>query len=150
MPLTRAKVIGLMRKAFREGVSTSRFLTEMKVKGLTYRRTTMLADWRTVNQLEKKEGLLRFVRKDYYPSVPAMAESTWKLPDEYTYKVKVHSRLTPEAPITERFVQIGSDVPMTPREMEAQVKEELVDWEEKYAEKYVGFELWTAVRKVME
>lgn len=150
MPLKRATVIAKMRVAFRTGVSASRFLADMQDAGLSYRRTDMLADWRSVNQLERKEGVLRYVRKDYYPTEKAMAQVTWETSREYMYKVKTESRLRPKEPLVTRFVNIMSDTPLTPRELEAQIAERWGEWERYKAEELVGLQVWTAVQRVME
>jgi len=150
MPLARAKVIALMRGAFRKGVSASKFMSDMKSKGLSYRRTEMLGDWRSVNEIEKKEGLFRFVRKDYYPAKTAIAEVEWRLSQEFMYKVKVESRLRPDEPITDRFVNIMSDKSLTPRQVIAQVEQRWVEWEKYAPEEIEALQVWTAVHKVME
>lgn len=150
MPLLRATVIAKMRGAFRTGVSASRFLADMKAAGLSYRRTDMLADWRSVNEVEKKEGSLRFVRKDYFPAKAAMAQVEWSLSKEYMYKVKTESRLRPDEPLATRFVNIMSDTPLTPRQLEAQVEERWGEWEKYAVEELVGLQVWSAVQRVME
>lgn len=148
MPLKRANVIALMRGAFRRGQSATSFIWDMKQKQLSYRRTTMLSDWRTINELEKKKGLMRFVRKDYYPAKIAMAEVEWLLSQEYMYKVKVESRLRPDVPITERFVNIMSDTPMTAAMVEQAVTEKWAEWEDYTAEAIEKMQVWTAVHRV--
>ena len=150
MAVKRATVIGFMRGAFRRGQSVSSFIADMRVKGLTYRRTDMLADWRSVNELERKEGVFRFVRKDYYPTKTVIAEVEWKLSQEYMYKVKVESRLRPEVPMTERLVNIMSDVPMTPAMVEQALIEKWAEWEEYTAEAIEKVTVWSAVHKVIE
>ncbi len=54
MSVIRAEVIAKMRGALREGLSASRFITSMRESGLGYRRTEMLEDVRSVNQLKAK------------------------------------------------------------------------------------------------
>jgi len=49
MSIIRAETIARMRGAFRKGLSAARFISDMQTVGLSYRRTDMLADWRTVN-----------------------------------------------------------------------------------------------------
>lgn len=110
----------------------------------------MLADWRSVNELEKKEGVLRYVRKDYYPAKTSIAQVEWQLSREFMYKVKTESRLKPGEPITERFVNIMSDKPMTPAQLEQQVQDSWAEWERYAAEELVGLQVWSAVQKVME
>ncbi|GAH27479.1 unnamed protein product [marine sediment metagenome] len=150
MPLKRATVIAKMRGAFRQGVSGSRFLADMKVAGLSYRRTDMLADWRSVNEIEKKEGAIRFVRKDYYPAKASMAQVEWALSKEFMYKVKVASRTRPDEPITERFANIMSDRALTPKEFEALAWEMIKEQSPKRIGEVEAITGWSAVQRVME
>ena len=110
----------------------------------------MLSDWRSINELERKEGVLRYVRKDRYPTEKSMAAVTWETSKEYMYKVKVSSVIRAGEPITERFVNIMSDVPMTPTMLEAEVEERWGEWEKYAAEQITRLQVWSAVRKVME
>ncbi|GAJ12056.1 unnamed protein product, partial [marine sediment metagenome] len=143
MGIIRANVIGLMRGAFRRGQSAGSFIRDMREKGLTYRRTDMLSDWRSVNELERKAGEMRFVRKDYYPTKQAIATVDWEIDKEYMYKVKVHSRLKPDEPLMERFVNIVTDTPMTPAMVEQAVIEKWTDWEQYTAETIEEITPWT-------
>jgi len=100
--------------------------------------------------LEVKEGLVRYVRKDRYPTEKTIAAVTWETSKEYMYKVQVHSVIQAGAPITERFVNIMSDVPMTPEMVESEVEQRWGEWEKYAAEELVGLQTWSAVRKVMD
>ncbi len=150
MGIVRAETIARMRGAFREGLSASRFIGEMKAVGLSYRRSDMLADWRSINELETKKEALKYVRKDRFPTEKVMASVTWALSKEYMYVVKVKSVIRPGEPIIERNVNIMSDVPMTPEMIEAEVEQQWGEWERYAAEELVGLQVWSAVRKVME
>ncbi len=150
MSVVRSQVIGYMRKAFRKGQSASSFREDMRRKGLSYRWTTMLSDWRSVNQIEAKKGLMRFIRKDRYPAKMAIAEVDWVLSQEYMYTVKVQSRLRPEEPQVERFVNIMSDVPMTGAMIEQGVTEKWVVWEDYTAEAIEKIIPWSAVHRTVE
>ena len=150
MGIIRAETIARMRGAFREGLSASRFISDMREVGLSYRRTDMLADWRTINELERKEGVLRYVRKDRYPTEKSIAAVEWAISKEYMYKIKVQSVIRIGEPITERFVNIMSDVPLTPEMIESQVEEQWSQWERYAAEEITGLQVWSAVHKVME
>jgi len=110
----------------------------------------MLSDWRSVNQLETKKGLMRFVRKDRYPSKMAIAEVDWMLSKEYMYKVKVQSRLRPDEPITERFVNLMSDEPLTGAMIEQGVIEKWAEWEDYTAEAIEKIIPFTAVHRTVE
>jgi len=150
MSIKRSAAIQFMRKAFRTGQSVSDFRQDMREKGLSYRWTTMLSDWRSVNQLEAKKGLMRFVRKDRYPSKMAIAEVDWMLSKEYMYTVKVQSRLRPDDPITERFVNLMSDEPLTGRMIEQGVIEKWAEWEDYTAEPIEKIIPFTAVHRTVE
>jgi len=150
MGIKRAAAIQFMRKAFRTGQSVSDFRQDMREKGLSYRWTDMLSDWRTVNQLEAKAGRMRFVRKDRYPTKADMVDMPWeKMSAEYMYKVKVRSRLRPDEPVTERFVNLMSDVPMTRGMIEQGVIEKWAEWEDYTAEAIEEITPWTAVHKTV-
>lgn len=150
MSIQRAQVIGLMRAAFRRGQSASSFLRDMRSEGLSYRRTNMLADWRTVNELETKKGLMRYVRKGYYATEKTIAVVEWEMSQEYMYKVKVFSRLSRDVPMNERFVNIMSDVPMTPEMVEQAVVSKWAQWEDYTAEAISEMTVWTAVRRTID
>lgn len=150
MGIIRAETIARMRGAFREGLSASRFIADMRAVGLSYRRTDMLSDWRSINELERKEGVLRYVRKDRYPTEKSMAAVSWATSKEYMYKVKVQSVIKIGEPITERFVNVMSDVPLTPAMLEAEVEERWGEWEKYAAEQITKLQVWSAVHRVME
>lgn len=146
MPLKRATVIPLMRGAFRRGQSAGSFMRDMRERGLTYRRTDMLSDWRSINELEVKKGLMQYVRKDYYPTKASIAVVDWRIDKEFMYVSIVRSRLTPEVPITERKVNIVTDIPMTPAMVEQAIIEKWSEWERYTAEAIEEIVPWTAVR----
>lgn len=123
MGIVRAEVIARMRGAFKVGVSASRFIGDMRVAGLSYRRSDMLADWREVNELATKEGLARYVRKGYVPAERSAELKAWALSKEYMYKVRSETVLYPGAPVVTRFVNIMSDAPMTVEAIEQEVWE---------------------------
>lgn len=150
MGIVRAEVIARMRKAHKEGLSASKFISQMREAGLSYRRTDMLADWRSEANIKAKEDLLRYVRKDRYPTEKSIAAVTYEFSKEYMYKVKVQSVIKAGEPITERFVNIMSDAPMTPAMLEAEVEERWGEWEKYAKEEIVGVQAWSALRKVME
>lgn len=149
MGIERAETIARMRKAFRGGLSFAAFFRQEKAaERPTYRRTDMLSDFATINEIERKTGLLRFVRKDYYPTVKTMAAVTWETSKEYMYKVKVETRAKPDEPIVDHFVNIMSDVPMTPEMVEQMVIEERAKEEKYFGEMLLAATAWTAVRRV--
>jgi len=132
----RAEVIARMRIGFREGQKVGAFIKEMQAQNLSYRRTTMLADWRSINQLESKKELFKYVRKNYTATAKSIAQVEWELSEEFMYKVRVSSRLSPGEPLTERFVNIMSDKPLTPGQVETEVLDKWSKWE-KYGKEII-------------
>lgn len=150
MSVIRAEVIARMKGAFESGLSASRFITNMRNAGLGYRRTDMLSDWREQSDIKVKDGLLKFVRKDRYPTGVVIASIKKDVKWEVMYKVKVHSVVRIGEPITERFVNITSDVPMTPAMIEAEVLERWGEWENYEAETLTGLQVWSAYKRATE
>lgn len=139
--LRRPEALLRMPKAISQGMSPTGFLRQLRSMGLGYRKQRMLADWRSVTQVEAKKDLLKYVRKDRYPTLKEYAETEWPWHEEFAYKLKTFSRAQPDEPITERFVIIESDVPLTPSQMEQEVEsrwtERAIDYPEQL-EKVVG------------
>ena len=150
MPIERAIVIALMRKAFAKGQSRTSFYNEMKAKGLSYRKTTMLADWRSEFNIKEKEGLMRFVRRDRRPTGIAIAKDWRALSREYMYKVKVQSRISPDEPITERFVNIMHDRLLTRLEIEQLGWEMIGEQSPKEISKVVAVTAFETIQRVLE
>lgn len=146
MAVKRSKVMLLMRAAVRRGQSRTSFLRDMKAKGLTYPRKLMLSDWGSITTEIAYDGRLRLVRKDAYPTEKTMAIVEWAFEGEYMYKVKVHTRLRPDEPIEERFVNIVTTTPMTPAMMEQAVIEKWSEWEYEPLETIEKVEAWSAFR----
>lgn len=119
----RAEVILRAKGAFQQGLSASSFLADMKRQGLSYRRTDMLSDWRSVNELERKAEAFKYVRKDYFPSVKSIAQVDWDMAHEFMYKLKVQAQREPGQPLTEAYINIESDIPLTREMVEAKAWE---------------------------
>lgn len=133
--LRRAIAIKLIPKAFKSGLSASSFINQLRLKGLTYRRTNMLSDWRTVNSIEAKKDAYKYIRKDRLPSPRFMSDVEWEYSKEYIYKVKTWSRIHPDEPLTERMVTLVSDDALTAREVEEQIATKWSAWERYVPEK---------------
>ena len=131
MSIVRMQVRQLMKAAIKRGQSARSFIWDMRQKGLGYRHTTMRADWRTAGQIEAKKDLARFIRKDRYPTSKSIVvfETTKTLP-EFMYTIKVKSVIHPDKPVDQQYVNIFSDVPMTPAMVEQAVVEKWAEWED--------------------
>lgn len=149
MGVVRAETIARMRGAFREGISATRFIRTMRDIGLSYRRSDMLADWRNVNQLEVKAGLLKYVRKDRYPTARIIATTTWAISKEYMYVVQVKTQLKPGEPILAHNINIQTDVPLTPTMISERVIEARKKEEKYFGELLIEITPFTAIRRMI-
>lgn len=146
----RAEFIAKARKAVRQGQSQSAFLKQAVSEGFSFRRTDMISDWHAVAGTEKKDGLVRYVRKDYVPTQKVIADVPWKLSKEYMYKVKVRSRTEPGQPVKERMVNIMQDRPLSPREIESMAWEMIQAQSPTQVSNIEDITPWTVIRKVAE
>lgn len=146
----RSEVVLRMRGAFRLGRSASAFITSMQGMGLSYRRTEMLADWRAVNEIESKAGLLRNVRRDYYPSSKAMAHVDWNLSQEFMYVLNIKTRRGETGVEEDKRVNIMSDIPLTPGEVETELRERWAGYEKYQGEALTKVTGHLAVRRIRD
>lgn len=147
--MKRPSAILRMPDAISAGLSASGFIREMKSLGLSYRKTLMLSDWRSVSGIEAKKNRMQYVRKDRLPSTRVIPDVEWeKMSREYMYKVKTQSRLKPDQPLTERFVNIMSDEPLTPTEVEQQVVSLWGQWEKYSQESIEGLRVVGAYHRI--
>lgn len=131
--LRRSIAILKMPEAIARGLSATKFLSGLKLSTGGYQKQRFLADWRTVAGIEKKKDAFKFVRRDRRPPMTAMADVEWELEKEYMYKARVFYRTSPGETLKERFVNIPSDIPLTPEEAEQEVERR---WDDKW--KYEG------------
>lgn len=146
--LRRPSALLKIPEALARGLSVQGFINELTSAGLSYRRTLMLADWRSVSGVEAKKDLIKYVRKDRLPSARIIADVEWSLSNEYMYKANTWSRLRPDEPLTERMVNVMSDVALTPAEIEQQVYTRWGEWERYSAEKLERVQVIAAFHKI--
>lgn len=146
--LRRPTAILKIPDALTRGLSVTGFINELKGLGLSYRKTLMLSDWRSVSGVEARKDAIKFVRKDRLPSPKIIPDVEWELSKEYMYKVNTWSRLKPDEPLTERFVNVMSDVPMSPAEVEEQVTSQWGEWEKYSAEKLEDIKVVGAYHRI--
>lgn len=138
MSIKRAVAIPLMREAVDKKQSRSSFLRELKLKGLSYRKTDMLADWRNIANIDAKKDLFKFVRKTYKPSQAVVAKTNWEFKERYTSFVKVLSQITPDEPLVESFVAVRYDDLVSPEEVERLAWEMIQEQSPKKIQQVVG------------
>jgi len=150
MGILKAEISLRIKEGIKEGIPATRLYRELRAVGPVTRKTDFLAEYRRQTKTAKVEGLLRFVRKDRYPTTAIMASLAPEASAEFLYQVKVQSVLRLGEPITKRFVNIMSDVPMTPVMIEAEVEERWQQWEKYAAEEITGLQVWSAFGKGVE
>lgn len=146
----RSEFIARARIAVRKGMSQAAFIRQAKEGGYSIRRQRMLAEWRNVTGVEAKADRFRYVRKDRMPTAAVIAQVDWSLSREYMYKVKILSRIRPGEPITERFVNIMQDRPLTPAEVEGLTWEMIQTQSPKLQAQVVSITPWTILQRVIE
>lgn len=150
MSIERAKLLLLMKKAFRQKQSATSLYWKLRAEGRVIRKSDFFRDFAAVNEYEQKTGRMRFVRKDRYPTRADMIERPWhKMSAEYMYKVRVQSRLRPDEPVIERFVNLMSDEPLTAGMITQGVIEKWAEWEDYTAEAIEKIVPFTAVHKTL-
>lgn len=127
--LRRPASILQMPAAMARGLTVEGFIRELRSTIGTYRRTLMLSDWRSVNNIEARKDVVKYIRKDRLPSMKAVADVEWEMSQEYMYKVHTRSQKQPGEPLTERFVNIMSDKLLTPAQALGEVSERWGEWE---------------------
>jgi len=123
MAVERAGMYSRIVAAYRAGQSATAWIKSMYEQGLSYTRPTMYADFYSVAAILEAEGALANIRKDYYPTDKTIADVSWKFKGDVEYMFKVKVLVKRGGEITERFVNIMSDIALTPAMMEAEAIE---------------------------
>jgi hypothetical protein len=131
--ITRPSAMLKIPSLIAKGLSAEGIIRQLKSDLLSYRRTLMLSDIRSIMGIESHKDVLKYVRKDRLPSSKLIADVEWQLGKEYMYKLQVQSQVKKGEPLTERFVNIMSDKPLTISQVEAELQELWVGYE-KYGE----------------
>lgn len=76
--LRRPDALLLMPGAISRGLSATGFLRELQARGLGYRKTTFLADWRSQAGIEARKDVVKNIRKDRLPSTKTIADKEWE------------------------------------------------------------------------
>ena len=127
--LRRSAAIMQMPKAIASGLTPTAFLRKIQFTTGGYQKQRFLADWRNVAGTEKRKDAFKFIRRDRRAPMAAIADVDWDMSEEYMYKVRAWVRTAPGEPLTERFVNIPSDRPLSPEQAEQEVFDR---WDEKW------------------
>lgn len=123
MAAKRAEVIVRMRKAIRSGGTASDFISAMMKKGLSYRRSDMLADWREVATIEHIDIAVSRIRKGYIPLEHIAELKFWAMSKEFMYRIRTE-RISAEGKTLEpKYINIMSNKPLTVEKLEREAFE---------------------------
>lgn len=139
--LRRPAAILQMPAAMARGLTIEGFIRELRGTIGTYRRQLMLADWRSVNNIETRKDVVKYTRKDRMPSMRVVADVEWDLSKEFMYKLSVKSMSAPGEPMTEKFVNIMHDKLLPRGDVEAMAWEMMQEQSPKDIEKVQRVEL---------
>lgn len=123
MGIIRAEVVARAKKYIKEGVSASRWISEMREMGLGYRRTDMLVDYRNVFNIEQKKDLLKYVRRGYAPAERTSEIKGWAMSQEYMYKIRCQQIFAGVPADEPTFVNLMHDTPQTIEALEQEAWE---------------------------
>jgi len=121
--LRRPAAILEMPGAMARGLTVEGFIKELRNTIGTYRRQLMLADWRSVNNIEARKDVVKYTRKDRMPSMRVVADVEWDMSKEFMYKLSVKSMAGPGQPMEEKFVNVMHDKLLPRGQVEALARE---------------------------
>lgn len=150
MGLLRAETLLRIKIAIKAGQGATATYFALRKIGKVTRKTDFLADFRMEAGIKKKEGLMRFVRKDRYPTSTAMAGLSKDASKEFLYKLKYRQVIRPGEPAEDMFVNLMSDVPLTPEMLEAEVVKQWGEMERYRPQSLTGLQVYSVFRKGIE
>jgi hypothetical protein len=115
-----------------QGWSLNKIASEMVAAGQGYRRTTMLADLRSILERERKVSAALSVPKKYKPSVNVFSESPYKLKQPYQAAVEFRGISSVTGDKVYHTVYVEFQTPPSVKEIEDMAASK---WAEEYAER---------------
>ena len=140
-----------LRSAAEAGLSANEAISQMQQGGIsTYRRTDMLADYRSFANIPAKADMLKYVRSDYTPSQRLFTEVSGYQHSLYRYQINFDllKRSTGE-----RFTfstNVASDSALTKGEASANGINSIKDSMELSDIEITGYQLYGAFHKAGE
>jgi len=116
----RAYAQEYIRASVERGLISAETIRLLGDEGLTYRRTTMLADYRDWANVTKKASALKFVRKDYQIGADLYSPVKYSQVLPYRYEVKVTFYDPRREKRIIEFTNIESYDPLTPGRAESE------------------------------
>jgi hypothetical protein len=127
-------VISALKAGVQAGYSTTEIISVLAEHELTYRRTTMLSDIRTVQGAAEDWGRMRFVGREKTISERLYQERAFDRPWRYSTTFSMNVRDKPGDPWETRHVTMTHDTLMHREELEELVTTEML---EKYPDREI-------------
>lgn len=135
----------LMYKALDAAYSFNAFYRSAQEKGITYRRSDMLADWRSIQSELSNRAALRSLSAGDIPEHTRVGATPFPYTKPFIYKARVEYQVSAEAPITEQFVTVVSSKALTIGGAVGQVMEKWPDFAYGKAERIHTVEIVAAM-----
>lgn len=136
-----------IRSAVARGLSSADTLRALTAEGLTYRRTSMLADFREWAQVPAKADRVKAVRHGYRPSRDLFVETTGKQLRPFRYQIGVDV-YNPETKERFHFVtNVGSEHQLTMRQALDEALEPIKHSTEAYKSEITGYHVEAAFHR---
>lgn len=113
MSTERGILRSLMYKALDTAYSFNAFYRSAVEKGLSYRRSEMLADWRSIASELTNRAALRSLREGDIPEHTVVGVSPFRYTEPFIYKARVEYQVSVGAPVLEQFVTVLSSKALT-------------------------------------
>lgn len=113
MSTERGILRSLMYKALDAAYSFNAFYRSAQAKGITYRRSDMLADWKSIQSELTNRAALRSLSAGDIPEHTRVGTTPFRYTEPFIYKARVSYQVSAEAPLTEQFVTVLSSKALT-------------------------------------
>lgn len=113
MSTERGILRSLMYKALDAAYSFNAFYRSAQEKGISYRRSDMLADWKSIQSELTNRAALRSLSAGDIPEHTRVGATPFRYTEPFIYKARVEYQVSAEAPITEQFVTVLSAKALT-------------------------------------
>ena len=113
MAKERGILRSLMYTALDAAHTFNAFYRSAREKGISYRRSDMLADWRSIQSELANRAALRSLRAGDIPEHTRVGASPFRYTEPFIYKARVEYQVSAEAPVTQQFVTVLSPKALT-------------------------------------
>ena len=147
MPADRGILRPIMYQAIRQGHSFNAFYRSARDKGITYRRSDMLADWADVRAELQSESHRQSLSAGDIPEAVEVGKLQFTIPGFYYYRTRVdyiHPDVEGQKAV---FITVKSEEPLTYGDILRQLSEKFQGEKYESLANVRGYELMSAVHR---